>query len=129
MLTQANEYRVNPTVVAGPYKFDSFANNMVHLSLNENYAGNFKGEKATIPHIILQTVNKNIAVDLLENGDIDLWEAEVDGAKIDQMRAAADEGKIGGYNTFERNGYGNVCLLYTSPSPRDGLLSRMPSSA
>ena len=30
------------------------------------------------------------------------------------------------------NGYGkrsSICLLYTSPSPRDGLLSRMPSSA
>ena len=32
------------------------------------------------------------------------------------------------------DGYGNradvrSCLLYTSPSPRDGLLSRMPSSA
>ena len=27
---------------------------------------------------------------------------------------------------FSRSG---VCLLYTSPSPRDGLLSRMPSSA
>ena len=28
-------------------------------------------------------------------------------------------------------GFGDptVCLLYTSPSPRDGLLSRMPSSA
>ena len=25
--------------------------------------------------------------------------------------------------------YINICLLYTSPSPRDGLLSRMPSSA
>ena len=25
--------------------------------------------------------------------------------------------------------YHIVCLLYTSPSPRDGLLSRMPSSA
>ena len=24
---------------------------------------------------------------------------------------------------------GHACLLYTSPSPRDGLLSRMPSSA
>ena len=24
---------------------------------------------------------------------------------------------------------GESCLLYTSPSPRDGLLSRMPSSA
>ena len=27
------------------------------------------------------------------------------------------------------NGKAYVCLLYTSPSPRDGLLSRMPSSA
>ena len=27
------------------------------------------------------------------------------------------------------NGTGKFCLLYTSPSPRDGLLSRMPSSA
>ena len=26
-------------------------------------------------------------------------------------------------------GFGATCLLYTSPSPRDGLLSRMPSSA
>ena len=29
-------------------------------------------------------------------------------------------------STIERKGH---CLLYTSPSPRDGLLSRMPSSA
>ena len=27
------------------------------------------------------------------------------------------------------NAYLTTCLLYTSPSPRDGLLSRMPSSA
>ena len=27
------------------------------------------------------------------------------------------------------NYHGKGCLLYTSPSPRDGLLSRMPSSA
>src|SRR5680860_1294328 len=25
--------------------------------------------------------------------------------------------------------HNDICLLYTSPSPRDGLLSRMPSSA
>ena len=30
---------------------------------------------------------------------------------------------------FDRNGERKDCLLYTSPSPRDGLLSRMPSSA
>ena len=34
------------------------------------------------------------------------------------------------HTTWKSNvaGY-NACLLYTSPSPRDGLLSRMPSSA
>ena len=31
------------------------------------------------------------------------------------------------YQTVELGAY--TCLLYTSPSPRDGLLSRMPSSA
>ena len=29
----------------------------------------------------------------------------------------------------ERQSLLDSCLLYTSPSPRDGLLSRMPSSA
>ena len=30
---------------------------------------------------------------------------------------------------YARSVMATVCLLYTSPSPRDGLLSRMPSSA
>ena len=30
---------------------------------------------------------------------------------------------------FGRTSKFKTCLLYTSPSPRDGLLSRMPSSA
>ena len=40
-------------------------------------------------------------------------------------------GKLGGEVTLDQ-GYEaarQTCLLYTSPSPRDGLLSRMPSSA
>ena len=32
-------------------------------------------------------------------------------------------------NTSFDTGHVDICLLYTSPSPRDGLLSRMPSSA
>ena len=36
-----------------------------------------------------------------------------------------------GINSNSKNTYAedDFCLLYTSPSPRDGLLSRMPSSA
>ena len=33
------------------------------------------------------------------------------------------------YSTITISGHFTGCLLYTSPSPRDGLLSRMPSSA
>ena len=33
------------------------------------------------------------------------------------------------FNAVETEVYAFSCLLYTSPSPRDGLLSRMPSSA
>ena len=35
--------------------------------------------------------------------------------------------EVRGYS--KSNGWNIACLLYTSPSPRDGLLSRMPSSA
>ena len=34
-----------------------------------------------------------------------------------------------GKRSGDRAYQGQTCLLYTSPSPRDGLLSRMPSSA
>src|SRR5664279_6313415 len=44
------------------------------------------------------------------------------GERGQLMRHRADSVKF----TFEQDG---DCLLYTSPSPRDGLLSRMPSSA
>ena len=36
---------------------------------------------------------------------------------------------LGGFGVALTGALVYVCLLYTSPSPRDGLLSRMPSSA
>ena len=36
---------------------------------------------------------------------------------------------VAGGETVGLIGPSGSCLLYTSPSPRDGLLSRMPSSA
>ena len=54
-------------------------------------------------------------------------------AKADSSAKPADPDDI--YATLDWdtnppiNGFYEICLLYTSPSPRDGLLSRMPSSA
>ena len=42
-----------------------------------------------------------------------------------------EEGRVAVFVTADVRIHGELypCLLYTSPSPRDGLLSRMPSSA
>ena len=44
-------------------------------------------------------------------------------------QAAANSPDCSGHSARNSPDEFSVCLLYTSPSPRDGLLSRMPSSA
>ena len=65
----------------------------------------------------------------------------IDTANLEQIKEAQSLGILDGVTTNPSlmakegiTGHDNiikhyVCLLYTSPSPRDGLLSRMPSSA
>ena len=68
-------------------------------------------------------------------------DGRIDGIFDSVMEGTVDEGleessvlsTVGALVSFAK-GEGtydelSVCLLYTSPSPRDGLLSRMPSSA
>ena len=56
-----------------------------------------------------------------EKGSIRTWLAEGRDQKVFSVNV--QEGAKLGITHYK------VCLLYTSPSPRDGLLSRMPSSA
>ena len=50
---------------------------------------------------------------------------KIDEGEKDEM-TSTEQGESGGKR---RGSLYAPCLLYTSPSPRDGLLSRMPSSA
>ena len=52
----------------------------------------------------------------IEDGDDDKWRKLLSDADFLAAVETSDE-------------LAEACLLYTSPSPRDGLLSRMPSSA
>ena len=76
-------------------------------------AKNFVSEKTPVDHFRK----------LRDNKDLLGWDKEI----WSQMVALGWSGilvpeEFGGSNF-------GICLLYTSPSPRDGLLSRMPSSA
>ena len=58
---------------------------------------------------------------------------EVETSTVDMFGNVKGDSMFFGdtYSAYNRKviTYRVVCLLYTSPSPRDGLLSRMPSSA
>ena len=68
-------------------------------------------------------------------GDTEIFKRIVDGTFVSAKSSVMDIALplagvmtlwLGIMNIGEKAG---ACLLYTSPSPRDGLLSRMPSSA
>ena len=68
---------------------------------------------------------------LVEDAQLD-----ADGTKIPDEKQPLDaqflempERMLDAYQSDRENSELGRCLLYTSPSPRDGLLSRMPSSA
>ena len=56
-------------------------------------------------------------------------EAFVWSTSPDQLKPVPQVSKLKLELLVGIDGVRNICLLYTSPSPRDGLLSRMPSSA
>ena len=66
------------------------------------------------------------------SGDLE-WEKNYGGSSFDigrSIKQTLDEGYIVAGNSSSKDGdISNSCLLYTSPSPRDATLSRMPSSA
>ena len=59
-----------------------------------------------------------------------LWPQIADAFKgVDMIFHAGDIHDLWVLDELEKAAPVYACLLYTSPSPRDGLLSRMPSSA
>eukprot|EP00826_Nyctotherus_ovalis_P051913 TRINITY_DN651_c0_g1_i18.p1 TRINITY_DN651_c0_g1~~TRINITY_DN651_c0_g1_i18.p1 ORF type:complete len:100 (-),score=13.05 TRINITY_DN651_c0_g1_i18:5-304(-) len=72
--------------------------------------------KTPIPHV---------TVTLPDKSSMAVWHCVIDGP----IGTPYAGGKFVLQLDFSDNYPFKSCLLYTSPSPRDGLLSRMPSSA
>ena len=118
--------------------------------------GEKRGFKLFAIRLDPEVVHEGLVVDVVERGaallslragvlegtlgdgdDEEVAEAPGDGAVLrgGGARAANDVERLGRGVRLGLDGLAGLdadeggCLLYTSPSPRDGLLSRMPSSA
>jgi len=99
-------YRYAPTVVSGPYKFTSFANQIVTLTKNDQFVGNYAGDTPTISRVIIKRINQIIDVDLIIGGQIDLIAGVIEGAKIDKAEASPNAKTT----FYARNGYGILAM-------------------
>ena len=79
-----------------------------------------------ITPLTLSTLSKGpVYSDFMKDEETGEWNNHVDlGLWADMMLVAPATA-----NSISKMVTGNACLLYTSPSPRDGATSRMPSSA
>ena len=66
-----------------------------------------------------------VAGPMMNLGDV----ADKSVPKMMLVAAPREGGAITVRSFIPKRAHASICLLYTSPSPRDGLLSRMPSSA
>ena len=85
---------------------------------NDNMVGNYDEVKKLLTGLELP----HRKIDIYPDGCMSFWK-ETDG--LDRFSIC----NVGRYLRMSKEGRQIPCLLYTSPSPRDGLLSRMPSSA
>lgn len=96
-------------ISAGPYTLVEFnqAALTATLKINENYAGNFEGQKPSVETVIIVKANQETMLDALKTGSIDFLSTLTDG---DQINAALDMEEAGGFKTvsYERNGYGKL---------------------
>ena len=90
----------------------------VSVSLIEKLESGIKARKRgdTVRFVYDRTMPQDLLDFLLSNNAIEEEDNIVAGGRYHNFKDFIDFPVIG-------------CLLYTSPSPRDGLLSRMPSSA
>ena len=99
-------------------------NNEVKIETDENKDLDKKNTIDIVLKYIDEEYNKYAKM-----GEVKQYIEPLKDAKIDLLSLKKQSSSEGGWENFKYGAYLYICLLYTSPSPRDGLLSRMPSSA
>ena len=94
-------------VSAGPYNLVAFDKGALQATfvINENYAGNFEGQKPSIEKIVVVRAEDATWADAIKTGAFNFYDTITDGA---QVNTALDIIEAGGFDyvEFDRPGYG-----------------------
>lgn len=107
-------YATTDGACSGPYKFVKWDESAkaCTLTINENYAGNFEGQKPHIKDLTYIKVVSETQLDLFKSGGVDILANLSEGEEINAALEAVNtsEGKYA-YTNYLRAGYGKIQLV------------------
>lgn len=105
----AAQYATSDRVTTGPYNLVNFdkAATEVTLEINENYAGDFQGQKPAIKKLVIVRAEDETILDTIRTGGIDLYSGIADGGQVNALIDMIEGGEIdSNYCRYDRAGFG-----------------------
>ena len=105
----AARFATGNRVTAGPYNLVSFdqSSREIVLEVNENYNGNFEGQKPGIKKLVIVKTSDDTVMDMITTGQIQIYSGIADGAQVNAVLDLIEAGTIDSSpSQYDRAGYG-----------------------
>ena len=105
----AGRFATGNRVTAGPYNLVSFdeSSREITLEVNENYNGNFEGQKPGIQKLVIVKTSEDTVMDMITTGQIQIYSQIADGSEVNAVMDLIDAGTINSSTSqYDRAGYG-----------------------
>lgn len=106
---EAARFATGNRVTAGPYNLVSFdqSSREIVLEVNENYNGNFEGQKPGIQKLVIVKTSKDTVMDMITTGQIQIYSQIADGSEVNAVMDLIEAGTINSTTSqYDRAGYG-----------------------
>lgn len=105
----AGRFATGNRVTAGPYNLVSYdqSSGEIVLEVNENYNGNFEGQKPGIQKLVIVKTSDDTVMDMISTGQIQIYSGIADGAQVNAVLDLIEAGTIDSSpSQYDRAGYG-----------------------
>ena len=105
----AGRFATGNRVTAGPYNLVSYdqSSGEIVLEVNENYNGNFEGQKPGIQKLVIVKTSDDTVMDMISTGQIQIYSGIADGAHVNAVLDLIEAGTIDSSpSQYDRAGYG-----------------------